>query len=136
MHQISTIGGLEICTSASAAKGNVEKAYLQKMLVIHITVYHHLQDGGRNGVRRPQGISGSDYDFRVDIVGHRIQRQGKAGMARNCIYVLSSPFFPEMFPPSSQVCLYLRQSSRLSVQKSVGYNDFEAAELNTHASDT
>ena len=52
VYQISTIGRLEICTSASAAKGNVEKAYLQKMLVMHITVYHHLQDGGRNGVGR------------------------------------------------------------------------------------
>src|SRR5277367_2777689 len=111
VYQISTTGRLEICTSASAAKGNVEKAYLQKMLVIHITVYHHLQDGGRNGVGRPQGTSGSDCDFGMDIVAHRIQRQGKAGTARNCIYVLSSPFFPEMFLPSSQVCLYLWRSS-------------------------
>ena len=94
VHQISTIGRLEICTSASAAKGNVEKAYLLKMLVIHITVYHHLQDDGGNGVGRPQGTLGSDCDFGVDIVAHRIQKQGKAGDSPE-LYIcpFKSPFF-------------------------------------------
>ena len=128
VYQISTIGRLEICTSASAAKGNVEKAYLQEMLVMHITVYHRLQDGGRNGVGRgSQGTSGSFCDFGVNVVARRIQRQSKTGMY---ICSFTRPFSPERFLPSSQ---------RFVVppfQSQHGTATFEASELNTHASDT
>jgi hypothetical protein len=104
VYQISTIGRLEICTSASAAKGNVEKAYLQEMLVMHITVYHHLQDGGRNGVGRgPQGTSGSFCDFGVNVVARRIQRQSKTGMGPE-LYICS---FTRLFPLKGS-CLPLR----------------------------
>jgi hypothetical protein len=72
-NQISTIGRLEICTSASAAKGNVEKAYLQKMLVIHITVYHHLRVAVGMASGGPKEHREVDWGFGVDIVAHRIQ---------------------------------------------------------------
>jgi hypothetical protein len=132
VHQISTIGRLEICTSASAAKGNVEKAYLQKMLVIHITVYHHLQDGGR------KWRSGAPKEHREVIAISEwtsllMTFRGKARRGRPGIVYMSFqvPFFLKCS------CLPLRfaytcgEVSRLSVQKSAGHNDFEAGELNT-----
>jgi hypothetical protein len=131
VYQISTIGRLEICTSASAAKGNVEKAYLQKMLVMHITVYHHLQDGGRNGVGRApkeprEGFAISESTSLLTAFGGK----ARLGLARE-LYIcpFKSPISPEMFLPSSQRFV-------VPLSKSTGHNDFEAPELNTHAGDT
>ena len=55
----STIGRLEFCTSASAAKGKIEQADHQKMLVIHNTFRAFLDTGDTTGVWRPPGTRNS-----------------------------------------------------------------------------
>jgi hypothetical protein len=128
VYQISTIGRLEICTSASAAKGNVEKAYLQEMLVMHITVYHRLLDGGREWRRaRPPRNLGKFLRFRSQ---RRCSSHSEAKQDGDVYMLFYAPFSPERFLPSSQ---------RFVVppfQSQHGTATFEASELNTNASDT
>jgi hypothetical protein len=68
VRQTSTTCRLEFCTSASAAKGNIEKAYQQKMLVMHNTIRASLENGDATGVWRPLGTSEVFKNLDVDIL--------------------------------------------------------------------
>jgi hypothetical protein len=102
--------------------------------------YHSLSSftgGGGNGVGRPKGTSGSDCDFGVDIVAHRIQGEDSLELyicPFKSLFSLKCSCLPLRF---AYTCSEVPVSRGLlwPFQKSAGHDDFEAGELNTHASD-